>query len=68
MISFIYAVFIYALQAVTDNQGPPPPANNGDPEGPQLPIDDNIWILIILGLLFGVYVIFKRNQAINKAA
>jgi len=55
------------LQAASDIQGPPPPAKKGA-RGVEAPIDDNIWILLILGVIFGVYVIYKRYHAINKAS
>ncbi|MCG2429700.1 hypothetical protein [Aequorivita xiaoshiensis] len=68
MISFLYTVVFLALQSVTETQGPPPPARDGDPEGPQLPIDDNLWILLAVGLMFGIYILYKRNQVMNRAA
>lgn len=68
MTTLIYTVLFLMLPSGSDTQGPPAPERDGDPEGPQLPIDDNIWILIVAGILFGIYIIYKRNQAINKAA
>ena len=46
-------------QSPSGSSSPPPPSNN---RGPNLPIDDNILILILLGLAFGVYVIYKKSR------
>lgn len=47
--------------------GPPQPqpefvTNNA----PGLPIDGELWILILLGLLLGIYLIKKNYYSINK--
>ncbi len=46
-------------QSLSGSSGPPPPSNN---RGPQLPIDDNIYILIAIGLIFGIYIIYKKSR------
>ena len=70
MTSLIYTVISIALQlqSVSTSQGPPPPTRGDDPESGQLPIDGNIWVLLVIGVLFGIYIIYKRHQAINRAA
>lgn len=65
MASLIYNLIFLALQA---SENVPPPNTNPPPPGPQLPIDDNMWILLIVGLLFGIYVVYRKNRAINKAS
>ncbi len=65
MSSLIYNILMLVFQAASGGQGPPPPSQN---RGPGLPIDDNLWILLAAGVLFGAYIIYKRNRAINKAA
>ena len=65
MASLIYSFIMLAIQSASAGQGPPPPSQN---RGPQLPIDDNIWILLFAGVLFGAYILFKRNRSINKAS
>lgn len=65
MVSFIYNVLIFAVQTTAGEQAPPPPSQN---RGPNYPIDDNIWILIVVGIIFGIYVIYKRNRSINRAS
>ncbi len=68
MASLIYNVIMLVLQATSGNQGPPPPAHGGGTRGAQLPIDDNIWILLAAGILFGAYIIYKRSRSTNKVA
>ena len=46
-------------QSHSGSSGPPPPSNN---RGPGLPIDDSILILILIGLAFGAYVIYKKSR------
>ena len=65
MASLIYSFIMLAIQSASAGQGPPPPSQN---RAPQAPIDDNLWILIVLGVLFGAYILFKRNRSINKAS
>jgi hypothetical protein len=66
MASLIYNFLVLVIQTAPRSQGPPSPGTGGT-NGPRLPIDDNIWILVVLGLVFGVYMIYKRSQATNKA-
>ena len=42
-----------------ERSGPPPPAGNRRP--PQ-PIDESIIILIVLGVLYGAYIAYKKHQ------
>lgn len=65
MTSLIYNVIMLAVQTASSDQGPPAPSQN---RGPQLPIDDNLWILIFVGLLFGIYVIYRKTKSISKAS
>lgn len=54
-----YFVFgILFIGAINDalGQGPPPPP----PPQPGLPIDGGIWLLLISGLIYGVYKIRKK--------
>lgn len=68
MAPLFYILNIILLQSGSDTQSPPPPGPGDGTEAPGLPIDDNIWILLIVGVFFGIYIIYKRNLAINKAA
>jgi len=68
MASLIYNFIMLAIQSASGTQGPPPPVRGGT-RGPQLPIDDNIWILLAMGIFLGIYIIYKRNRSsINKAS
>jgi hypothetical protein len=45
---------------------PPPPGTQRTP-GPELPLDENIYILVAIAIAFGVYVAYKRHKASQKA-
>ena len=47
-------------QAVKDSKGPPPPNNT---RTPALPIDDSIILLLVAGLLLGVYFLVKKYRS-----
>lgn len=50
-------------------QDPPPPVN-GDPPPPfgfPVPIDQDIWILVLLGLVLGFYFMYKRKFSSSAA-
>ena len=65
MTSLIYNVISLVVQTVAGKQAPPPPSQN---RAPGYPIDDNIWILIVAGIVFGAYIIYKRKYSTNKPA
>ena len=47
-------------QTSNKSSGPPPPDHTLTPG---FPIDNNIFILLVAGLLFGIYVAYKKYQA-----
>jgi len=49
-------------QRSSAGSGPPSPTNQ---RGPELPIDNGIFILILAGLAIGFYVILKKNRIKN---
>ncbi len=67
-IVYRFFVLIITLFGVTDAFAVPSPPAPGDkiPPPPGLPIDENIYILLIMGILFGIYIIF-RFQSKTKA-
>lgn len=68
MVLFIYNFIMLGLQSPSGST-PPPPARPGNTvNGVQMPIDDNIWVLIAIGVIVGIYFIYTRNRAINKAS
>ncbi|NDP28452.1 MAG: hypothetical protein GZ087_13665 [Flavobacterium sp.] len=52
----IYLFGIFSTFAVPH---PPAPTGKKPPPPPGLPIDDNLFILSIIAVLFGVYIIYK---------
>ena len=62
LVLFAFNSTIMLAQSKGGDSGPPPPSQN---RTPGLPIDNNILILIIIGLLYGVYVTYKNHQAKN---
>jgi|GEM_PF-853999 len=54
-------------QSLSDTNGPPPP-KGGTLNGPQFPIDDNIYILLAMGLLLGVYFLIKKYRSNDSLA
>lgn len=45
--------------------GPPPPVRTPPP--PELPIDSGLLILLVIGIVFGCYVVLKKRQSNNVA-
>ena len=65
ILTLILLVF-NSISMLAQKAGPPAPRTRG-PELP-LPIDDNILILICIGLLYGAYIAYKKHQAKNTPA
>ncbi|MGK0386360.1 MAG: hypothetical protein ACI849_000970 [Patiriisocius sp.] len=45
------------------SQGPPAPTQG--PTLPELPIDDNIIILMLVAIAYGVFVAYRKNETTN---
>lgn len=56
---FLLNSFYMLGQSSSAKSGPPPPPQRT----PQLPIDTNIYILIVAGILLGIYVVLKNKRA-----
>ena len=65
LILFVFNSISMLGQTSNKSSGPPPP---GDSLGPSLPTDNNIVILIVIGLVFGAYVAYKKQKANNAPA
>lgn len=52
-------------QHVGNETGPPPPNTGGQVRGPELPIDQGLLILILIGLVYGIYTI-RKNSTTNQ--
>jgi len=52
---------------LAQNAGPPHPSQRRPPDLPA-PIDDNVLVLIMIGLFYGIYIAYKKYQAKNTPA
>jgi len=59
---FIIMVYLLGISNAFSAPHPPPPNGKKPPPPPGLPIDDNLFILLILAALFGIYIIYKYQQ------
>jgi hypothetical protein len=62
---YLFIAFLFGkFYVIAGNQAPPTPNPFGrkkPPPPPGLPIDENIFILILIALLFGVYIIYSHR-------
>lgn len=70
MTSLFYNLIGLVLQPGGSDSSTPPPPSGGDyvPNAPGLPIDENIWLLVAMGILLGVYIIYKKSRSTNKVS
>jgi hypothetical protein len=64
IVNKFFVILIYLLGMSTAFAGPnPPPPNNGKkpPPPPGLPLDENILILLILAILFGIFILYNHK-------
>ncbi len=69
ILTYVYC-FLTAIPMLSQGPSPgagPPSPNRcpGCPPEDPLPIDDHIWIIILVGLLFGIYVVVKKHRLTN---
>ena len=66
ILSLLNGVYSFA-QSVGDTKGPPAPKTNRTPPFPDqsMPIDDNIFILLVIGVVLGVC-FFWQKRAVTK--
>lgn len=63
----ILTLILFVLNSIAmlaQTAGPPPPSPGRRP--PQAPIDSDLYILVIVGLLYGTYVAYKKYCLKNK--
>jgi hypothetical protein len=57
---FTLMIFVLGMiNAFAANPAPPSPAGKRVPPPPGLPIDENIWTMMLVALLFGIYIIYN---------
>ncbi|HZW77832.1 MAG TPA: hypothetical protein VFF21_05960 [Flavobacteriaceae bacterium] len=65
MLTLFYNLFLLIVQP---GKTPPPPNPPNVPNAPGLPIDSDLWILFIAGILIGGYILYTRIRSISKAS
>jgi len=68
VVLYLYTSTVMFGQSGGGSEGPPPPDGRDSPEGVNLPLDDNIEILLLIGLLYGCYLVYKKYRTKNTAA
>lgn len=65
---FVLMVTLFGVMGVFAASHPPSPGarTNNEPPPPGFPIDDDIFVLVIVAILFGIYIIC-RHQLKTKA-
>lgn len=61
---FLIIIYLFGVMhtfAKPNPPHPPHPNKTNDPPPPGLPIDDNLFIVLIIAILFGIYVIYNHN-------
>jgi len=62
----LLTLFVHLLMfgvALANEKGPPPPQTTSTPTFPGLPIDSGILILILCGLFFGGYILYRKKDS-----
>lgn len=55
-----FILFFFSIFSVVAKESPPSPYRT-PPTPPLLPIDENIYIVMIVALLFGIYIIYNSK-------
>ena len=70
----ILAIALFLLNSASmlsqrsgSGKGPPTPTNQRTTP-PELPLDDSILILIVIGLIYGAFIAYKRYRIKNSPA
>lgn len=66
VVSILFNFFNFAAMLLLGGPEPPAPVRSDNP--PELPIDSALWILLLFGLMFGIYIAFRRIKASNNPA
>ncbi|MBV1923697.1 MAG: hypothetical protein KUG68_06700 [Flavobacteriaceae bacterium] len=63
MVLFLVTSTTMLAQRSTADSGPPSPTSQ---RGPELPLDESIFVLLCAGLILGCYVTYKNMKAKRK--
>jgi hypothetical protein len=60
---FIVIIYLFGIAIAFAQITPPPPPGSGGPEPPPtaFPINEDIFIVFIIALLYGLFVIFRHK-------
>jgi len=67
ILSFVVGLFsaFSAAAQLTGGGNPPPPTTTPPPE---LPLDSAIWLLLVAGVIYGIYFTVKKVRRSNASA
>lgn len=57
-----FIFFFFSIFNVIAKESPPSPTYRKPVTPPLLPIDENIYIVMIIALLFGIYIIYNNRS------
>ena len=57
----IIIIFLFGMLDIFSAPSPPSPGAKKPPPPPGLPIDENLYIVFILSIMFGIYIIYKNQ-------
>ena len=57
---FLLVIYMLGLVNIYAAPHPPMPTSKRPPPAPGLPIDDNLPVLLIIAILFGMYIIYNQ--------
>jgi len=59
---FVLIVYLLGISIAFAKPNPPVPTYKIPPAPPGLPIDENLFVLLIIAILLGIYIIFRRQS------
>jgi len=65
IIKILTTVCILGIGIPALAQGPPPDPGPPPPQGLVVPVDENIFILVVVGVLYGIYVSFRQKRKVT---
>ena len=63
----LITLFINVIGFAKENPPPPNQRNAGSPPGEEVPIDNHIYWLIVLALVFGFYILTKPKSNLQNS-